>query len=47
MEGDIQNFEGRMFLFCLEKESCLSDTRCKREDEGKVTFRIWKKLQRN
>ena len=42
MEGDIQNFEGSMFLFCLEKESCLSDTWCKREDEWKVTFRILK-----
>ena len=35
------NLEGRMKLeFCLEKELCVSNTRSKRKEKGKVTFRM-------
>ena len=36
-----RNLEGRMLLnFCLEKELYVSDTWFRREDKGKVTFRM-------
>ena len=36
-----RNLEGRMILgFCLEKESCVSNTWLKRKENRKVTFRL-------
>ena len=36
-----RNLEGRMLLeFCLEKESCVSNTWFKRKQKRKVTFRM-------